>query len=255
VVAALQRRGRARAPFALAALVASLTLAAWLSTRPDPPNAPAHVTLVGTVREAAGCAPEGPCAPLELTALRHRPGFLEALTHVQRRYLVQSITPVWTVTRKVPAGRFTFRAQVDDVVYGGGGRPEGAELELTLPEERTVTFLYSQDQHLVTADAMEPIVVATGSFQRLLGCERDDDPSCLLSWLVDDDGDGRYTRTTRLLPPGEYQVSAALLGDASVGLATHFTVLRNAEEVKLVWTAGATEVSVEFPDGRPAPGP
>ncbi len=54
------------------------------------------------------------------------------------------------------------------------------------------------------------IVTAAGSFQSEIGCSGDWDPSCLRSWLQDPDGDGIYTFSTKLIPPGNYEVKAAI---------------------------------------------
>ena len=53
-------------------------------------------------------------------------------------------------------------------------------------------------------------MTAPGSFQSELGCPGDWDPGCLRSWLQDPDGDGRYTMSTTALPPGSYEVKAAI---------------------------------------------
>ncbi|MFL6145390.1 MAG: pullulanase-type alpha-1,6-glucosidase [Labedaea sp.] len=59
------------------------------------------------------------------------------------------------------------------------------------------------------AAAAGPIVTAPGSFQSELGCAGDWMPECRDSELLDPDGDGVYTFSTRAIPAGSYEVKVA----------------------------------------------
>ena len=224
-------------------LAFSLSLSTFFALRPDPDRTPRSVTLEGT----AG-------APLALTPVFLDAAWLARLSHVQRRYFVQSRAPVWQLSRTLPAGHHTVRVSVDGTIYGAGGRPEGPPIEFDLETERPVTFLYSHDRHALMTDATEPVVVASGDFQTALGCATDFDDDCLHSWMQDVDGDGRFTLSTRLIPVGTWQIRPAARLDGPAPVTTRFTVRRRSEEVLLSWRAGSPKVTVEFPE-RPPPLP
>lgn len=227
----------------LGALALSLALAGFVASRPEPARVPARVTLVGTIEEALG-------ASTDLEPRRIDAAWFAGLSAAQRRFLVPTQAPVWERTFDVPAGTFTFRARVDDVVYGAAGRIEGPPLELHLEAPRKVRFLYSHETHAVMADASKPVAIASGTFQRQLGCTADWQDDCLRAWLQDDDEDGQFSLVTRLLAKGEYQVRPAAPGFVTEPLTKSFKVLRDAEEVRFVWRPGTSEVLVEFPGGR-----
>jgi len=120
---------------------------------------------------------------------------------------------VWAASFNVPAGSYDYKAAFNDSLsesYGAGRVPNGANIGLPLGGRQDVTFRYSPETHWVTDGVHSRIVTAAGSFQSELGCPGDWNPSCLRSWLQDPDGDGTYSFTTDLIPPGMYQAKAAV---------------------------------------------
>jgi len=112
---------------------------------------------------------------------------------------------VWAASFNVPAGSYDYKAAFNDSLsesYGAGRVPNGANIGLPLGGRQDVTFRYSPETHWVTDGVHSRIVTAAGSFQSELGCPGDWNPSCLRSWLQDPDGDGTYSFTTDLIPPG-----------------------------------------------------
>ncbi len=136
------------------------------------------------------------------------PACAEAQLSLDARDLVWKGT--WAAG-SLPAGRYDYKAAVDgswDENYGAGGAPGGANIPYTT-DGGPVSFYYDHARHYVTSDAEGPVVTAPGSMQDELGCPGDWDPSCMLPWLVDPDGDGTYTFSTTALPAGTYEVKVA----------------------------------------------
>jgi len=70
-----------------------------------------------------------------------------------------------------------------------------------------VKFYYDHKIHWVTDNFNTLIVVAMGDFQTQLGCVKDNDASCLRSWLEDPENSGTFSFTTRVNQEGEYSVA------------------------------------------------
>src|SRR5699024_960756 len=120
------------------------------------------------------------------------------------------------------AGDYAYKAAINgtwDENYGAGGAPGGADIPYSTDGE-PVTFYYEHARHYVTSDAEGPIITAPGSMQSELGCPGNWDPSCMLPWLVDPDGDGTYTWSSTQVPAGSYEFKVAhgLSWDESYGL-------------------------------------
>ena len=124
--------------------------------------------------------------------------------------------------------------------YGQKAQQGGADIPLVVDAARPVKFYYDHKSHWVTDNFNSIILVATGDFQSELGCEQDNDPACLRSWLQDIEGDGLYTFATTQIPAGTYQVFFAVdeksdevygadgkLGGAPIS----FTVKQDGDEV------------------------
>ncbi len=133
---------------------------------------------------------------------------------------------VWKGTFSPVAGQYAFKAALNrswDENYGAGGNRNGSDISYQAPGG-PVTFYYDHRTHWVTNDILNPILVATGSFQSELGCAADGDADCLRSWLQDPDGDGTYSFSTIDIPAGSYEVSVAGAGPQAFtveqGLAT-----------------------------------
>ncbi|HSD85654.1 MAG TPA: hypothetical protein VLG46_17460, partial [Anaerolineae bacterium] len=90
--------------------------------------------------------------------------------------------------------------------YGQKAQPGGADIPLVVAKPTQVKFYYDHKSHWVTDNFNSIILVATGDFQSELGCQQDNDPACLRSWLQDPEGDGLYTFATMQIPAGTYQV-------------------------------------------------
>lgn len=241
---------------ALVALAASLGLALAAALRVEPLPLPTSVRLEGTLATAVGCPEGGPCPALQMTPRALAPGWLEGLSASQRRFLAPLAMPVFTLAMDLPAGRHAYRARASgpdgEWISGAGGWLDGAPLLLELAVPRRVTFLYSPVTRWVTDDVTRPTTVATGTFQRALGCAQDWDPGCLQGWLQDPDGDGLHTFSTRLVPVGHHEVLAGpALPGAPPPERTAFRVLRAAEEVRFVWSPRWDKVVVEFPERPP----
>ena len=124
--------------------------------------------------------------------------------------------------------------------YGQKAQQGGADIPLVVDAARPVKFYFDHKSHWVTDNFNSIILVATGDFQSELGCEQDNDPACLRSWLQDIEGDGLYTFATTQIPAGTYQVLFAVdeksdevygadgkLGGAPIS----FTVKQDSDEV------------------------
>jgi pullulanase-type alpha-1,6-glucosidase len=121
---------------------------------------------------------------------------------------------IWSITLALPAGSYEYKAALDksfNVNYGKGAVQGGPNIPITVPAGgKSVTFYYDNTTHWVTDDINSLIVTAAGDFQSELGCPGDSQPDCLKSWLEDPNGDGIYTFLTTAIPPGSYQVKAAV---------------------------------------------
>ncbi|MCA2981056.1 MAG: hypothetical protein INH37_22520, partial [Myxococcaceae bacterium] len=174
-----------------------------------------------------------------------------------RRYLAPQHLPAFSATLEVPAGRHQFHVRTfgrdGEWVSGAGGWLDGDAFTLDLDAPRRVTFRFSPVTRWVADDVRQPLAIATGTFQRALGCERDWQDDCLQTWLQDADGDGRYTLQTRLVPVGQHEVRPAVAPAVGPVTVTPFQVLRRYEQLRFVWTRASTRVVVEFPE-RPATG-
>jgi hypothetical protein len=237
-------------------LAASLGLAFSVGLGEERLPQPTSVRLEGSLAAAVGCPDGGPCPALEMTPGALAPGWLDGLSGGQRRFLAPQALPAFTLEVELPAGRHDYRARATgsdgEWVSGAGGLLDGAPLTLELATSRRVTFRYSAVTRWVTDDVSHPATVATGTFQRALGCPQDWDSTCLQGWLQDPDGDGLSTFSTRLVPPGHHEVLAApALPGAAPAERTAFRVLRAAEQVRFVWSPRWARVVVEFPERPP----
>jgi pullulanase len=118
---------------------------------------------------------------------------------------------VWQARFALPAGQWEYKAALDgswEVNYGANASAGGANIGLALDQPTAVKFYYSHRTHWITDDRNATIAVVAGSFQQLLGCNNDWDPSCLRSWLQDPQGSGIHSFSARL-PAGNYQAKVA----------------------------------------------
>ena len=177
----------------LIAGIVVLSLGAAPARASDTP-APTSVTIAGSLQSELGCS--GDWQP-DCT-----------ITHLA----FDASDQVWQGSFQVPAGNWEYKAPLNDSWaenYGLHAARDGANIPLTLAQATAVKFYYSHETHWVTDNVSSVIATAPGSYQHLLGCPGDWDPSCLRSWLQDPDGDGIYTFSARL-PAGNYEVKAAI---------------------------------------------
>ena len=117
--------------------------------------------------------------------------------------------------------------------YGVNASPGGADIPLVVTETTQVKFYYDHKTHWIADSFNKMIIVATGDFQTQLGCENDNDPTCLRSWLEDPEGDGTYSFVTSALKAGTYSLSFFLKEDSDqpLGEAQEFTVQADGDEI------------------------
>jgi pullulanase-type alpha-1,6-glucosidase len=218
-----------------------LTIAAGAS---GPAAQPASVTIPGSFQSELGCPDDW------------QPGC--ANTHLG----FDATDGVWQGTFTIPAGAWEYKAALNDswdVNYGANAQPGGGNLAFSLASPAAVKFYYDDATHWVTSDKNAVIVTAAGSFQHFLGCPGDWQPDCLRSWLEDPDGDGVYTFSTSALPPGNYEVKAAIheswdenygAGGALNGANIAFTVPQACVEMFFSYNA-TTHVLTVSANGAP----
>ncbi|WP_420747137.1 pullulanase-type alpha-1,6-glucosidase [Ornithinimicrobium sp. Y1847] len=161
----------------------------------DPVEQPDAVSVPGTHNSEMGC-----------------PGDWDPACD-QAQLALDAKDTIWKGSYELPAGSHEYKAAINrswDENYGAGGVRNGANIPYSVAGAGAeVNFYYEHARHYVTSDAEGPIITAPGSMQSELGCPSDWDPSCMLPWLIDAEGDGTYTFTTAQLPPGSYEVKAA----------------------------------------------
>jgi pullulanase len=156
---------------------------------------PASVTIPGSFQSEAGCSGDwqADCSATHLA--------------------FDSTDLAWQGTFSLPAGSWEYKAAINDSWdenYGANATPNGSNLSVSLSSAGPVKFYYSHETHWVVDNHSKVIAVAPGSFQSEIGCPGDWQPDCLRSWLQDPDGDGTYTFSTNLIPPGNYEVKVAI---------------------------------------------
>jgi pullulanase-type alpha-1,6-glucosidase len=179
----------------LTALLLLMTMVAVTPVGADHTDAPASVTIAGSLQSELGCSgdwqPE--CANTHLT--------------------FDSVDTVWQGTFSLPAGAWEYKAALNDSWdenYGAGGVANGDNIPLGLGADADVKFYYDHGTHWTTDNVNSVIATAAGSFQSELGCPDDWQPDCLRSWMQDPDGDGVYEFATDVIPAGDYEFKVAL---------------------------------------------
>lgn len=168
---------------------------------PDEPEEPGPgtgrtditVSIPGTLNDELGCP--GDWQP-ECAAIR--------LAHVGNG--------VYSGTFTVPAGDWQYKIAIDGSWaenYGAGGERDGANVAFTLAAPTAVTFVYDDATHWFTSSAQGPLITLPGSYQSEVGCPGDWQPECVVTSLMDPDGDGIYSYTTAAIPAGSWEVKVA----------------------------------------------
>lgn len=156
---------------------------------------PESVTIAGSFQAALGCSADWQ-PECEATRLTYDEG-----------------SDVWIGSFDLPAGSYEYKAALNgtwDENYGLNAEAGGANIPLVLDADSTVEFYYDHKTHWITDNVNSVIATAIGSFQTALGCAENDDPTCLRSWIQDEDGNGLYSFATAGLPVGDYAVRVAL---------------------------------------------
>jgi len=136
--------------------------------------------------------------------------------------------------------------------YGLNAQGGGADIPLAVTQPTRIKFYYDHKTHWVVDNFNTSIIVAVGDFQGQLGCQQNNDPSCLRSWLQDPAGSGIYSLVTPALAPGSYQVSIAMneQPNATPSTPISFTVGQDKAEVYLGYEAASGKLTVST-DGAP----
>ena len=215
--------------FIISALVASLV--PLTAVHADDTPAPEKAVIAGTMQSELGCS--GDWQPdCDKTALKYD----EEDDVWQGTFGIQ---PKNDQDGKGPRYKVALNGSWGEN-YGQKAQPDGADIPLVVAEPTEVKFYYDHKSHWVTDNFDTLILVATGDFQKALGCKEDDDPTCLRSWLQDPEGDGLYTFTTTQIPAGTYQVVFAVnesmdeeygMDGKKGGDPISFTVKKDGDEV------------------------
>lgn len=101
--------------------------------------------------------------------------------------IYNSDTGYWEGSFTLPAGCYSYRVQESfgcEMFFYGEDGVEWQDIQLYLPTEAEITFIYDRETHLITStpfsgNPQTPNAVSlVGSFQNELGCPSDDDFSC-----------------------------------------------------------------------------
>ncbi len=174
-------------------LLAMAILVSGVDAQSDTP-APQSVTIAGTIQSVLGC--DGDWMPeCEATFLNY-----------------SAADDLWMATFDLPAGSYEYKAALNgawDENYGLAAEPGGANIPLELEEDTSVTFFYDHKTHWASDTVNSILANVPGDYQDEIGCPGDWAPDCLRSLLQDPDGDGVYTFSTFLIPPGDYEAKVA----------------------------------------------
>lgn len=194
------------------------------SVRADETSPPEKVGLPGTHQDELGCPGEWQ-PDCEKTLLIYD-------TEDDIWQQTFSIQPANDADKKGPRYKVALNGSWDEN-YGRNGIRNGADIALVVNQATQVKFYYDHKTHWIADNFNTPIIVASGDFQTQLGCEHNDDPACLRSWLEDPDGDGLFTFATRALPAGSYSIRLTRdESDANVLVETQsFTVQKGGDEI------------------------
>ena len=197
---------------------------------------PATVTIPGTLQSVLGCP--GDWQPdCSNTFLEFDP-----------------VARIWTGSFDLPAGDYEYKAALNgnwDVNFGINASQGGSNIPLSLDSDQTVTFFYDHQTGWVTDSVNTPIYTLVGDFQSALGCEADNDASCLVGWLQDPQGSGVFSKLLRGVPIGSYTAAVALGGD-SENLASdtyEFTVNDESGVVYFEFDSASSELKIA--EGEP----
>jgi pullulanase len=178
---------------AAVAVLLAVGLGAFVHAQDNTPP-PQSVTIAGTIQSVLGC--DGDWQPeCDKTFLTYN-----------------AANDLWMATWDLPAGSYEYKAALNagwDENYGKGAAAGGDNIPLELTEDTSVTFWYDHKTHWVSDNVNSILANVPGSYQAAIGCPGDWAPDCLRTLLEDPDGDGVYTYSTFLIPPGDYEAKVA----------------------------------------------
>jgi pullulanase len=121
-----------------------------------------------------------------------------------------------------------------------------ADIPLVVTEPTQVKFYYDHKTHWIADDFNKQIVVASGDFQKQIGCFNDYDATCLRAWLQDPDGDGLYDVTTAGINAGTYTVTFTRNENAGniIGEPQQFTVEKDGNAVYFGYDSVKNEFTI-----------
>jgi pullulanase-type alpha-1,6-glucosidase len=130
--------------------------------------------------------------------------------------------------------------------YGLNATLNGSDIPLVVTEPTQVKFYYDHKTHWITDNVNSKIIVAMGSFQTQIGCNNNNDATCLRAWLQDPDGDGTFGVTTSGLKAGTYKVTFTLNEDANdvIGEPQQFTVLKDGDAIYFGYDAVKNQTTI-----------
>lgn len=220
----------------------------FISGPVTPGNAPARVTVPGSLDSEIGCSGDWDpgCAQADLT--------------------YSPADDLWTKSvASLPVGSYEYKVALNgtwDVNYGRFGVSNGGNIPLVTTAIRSVKWYYDDKTHVIADNVNSVIYTAVGNFQKLIGCASNNDATCLRGWMPDPDEDGTYDMVTPPLPPGTYSAQAATAegagatyGDcANGGAAVSFTVPQGPPQPVYLGIVNSTHCLTPVVGGRPKGG-
>lgn len=189
----------ARLALALGLLLPGLPLGAPVARAADSPP-PKTVTIPGTLQSKLGCPGDWQpnCAKTYLT--------------------YDPLADVWVGAFDLPKGDYEYKVALNDSWsenYGGKADAGGANIVLSVPDARRVTFIYDHKTHWVIDSVRYAIPTVIGTWQSKLGCKTDNDPACRVGFMSDPLLSGQAAFVTTKIPPGKYEARASLNGSTT----------------------------------------
>ena len=218
--------------------MAFLFLAVMISNQPL--HGQTNVTAVGDFQSELGCSGDWQpdCLITELS--------------------YSATNDIWKANFNLPTGTYQYKVAINkswDENYGIHAQLYGPNIILPISSAGTVAFYYDHKTHWITDNINSRIVTMPGNYQSEIGCVSDWDPFCLKFWLKDPDGDGVYTSSFEGIPPGNYELKAAInenwnenygLGGVEGGANIPFTVEYQGSTVFFAFTSSTNILSVHI---------
>ncbi len=194
------------------------TPTATAASGPPTVRQPDFVTIPGTIQSQLGCPGDW------------QPNCAETFL------VLDELSGIWTNSFDLTAGSYEYKVAIDqswDENYGLNAERNGPNIPLELAEDQTVSFFYDHRTNWVADSVNHPTAIVIGDFQAAIGCDEDNDATCLLTWLQDPTGAGLYKATAYGIAAGEYTAVIALNQDPDqlVGEPVEFTVPAGVDQI------------------------